>query len=274
MAKLTEPGVLTAESIAVLRSSVATIVESAIADGSRGWLAAMRTAAAYELGGDPDALIATSYRGGGELSAGRLTGCWASVVGAACADFFLLPVGDGRRVLLPRAGVRVEVDDGRSGLAAAGIGGVTASGAAGGCVLEDVAPRVAVIAGAAMAAAVVGSAEGLWCEHVEQVRARLTTSHGGEEVSDEASAQVSWAASDIAAARLQVLASLNSADARAAGRAHRPAAARARGAADRVLRSSRHALDASDSVTGRWRDVQAGCRLAVHQLDGLGGNST
>jgi hypothetical protein len=45
--------------------------------------------------------------------------------------------------------------------------------------------------------------------------------------------------------------------------------ARARGAADRLLASGRHALDASDPVTDLWRDVHAGCRLAVGILDGF-----
>jgi 3-hydroxy-9,10-secoandrosta-1,3,5(10)-triene-9,17-dione monooxygenase len=36
-----------------------------------------------------------------------------------------------------------------------------------------------------------------------------------------------------------------------------------------LLASSRHALDASDPVTNRWRDVYAGYRLAVRIIDGL-----
>jgi hypothetical protein len=35
-----------------------------------------------------------------------------------------------------------------------------------------------------------------------------------------------------------------------------------------LLTSSRHALDASDPVTNRWRDVHAGSRLAGRILDG------
>ena len=34
-------------------------------------------------------------------------------------------------------------------------------------------------------------------------------------------------------------------------------------AADRLIANSRHGLNASDPVTALWRDVHAGCRLAV-----------
>lgn len=296
-----ESGILTAESIAALRGSpigrillparyggsaaasgefVSMVGEFAVVDGSLGWLAAMFNAAADEVagdelgdvvwGGDRDALIATSYRGGGELADGRLFGRWESVVGAGHADWLLLPVDGGRRALLPRAGVRVDTRGGHGGLDAAGIGDVTVSGwAVGRLVLEGAPARPAAVAGAALTAAVVGSAEGVWRKHVEQVRARLATSYGGEEVSDDAFAQVSWAASDIDAAKLQVAASLELPDGPAAHWAHQQAVARARGAADRLLSSSNHALDGSDPVTRRWRDVQAGCRLAVPLLHGL-----
>ena len=41
------------------------------------------------------------------------------------------------------------------------------------------------------------------------------------------------------------------------------AVARARAAADHLLEHSRHALDAANPATRRWRDVDAGSRLAV-----------
>ena len=107
----------------------------------------------------------------------------------------------------------------------------------------------------------VGSADGVWRSHVDRVRARLTVSHGGDEVTDDAAAQVARAASDIDAARLQVVTALDDGPGMRAWR-FRQAVARAHGAADRLLANSRHALDAADPVSMRWRDVQAGRRLA------------
>lgn len=69
------------------------------------------------------------------------------------------------------------------------------------------------------------------------------------------------AASDIDASALQIIAALDGA-AELSGWAYRQAVARAHGAADRLLANSRHALDAADPVSLRWRDVQAGRRLA------------
>ncbi len=126
-----------------------------------------------------------------------------------------------------------------------------------------------LIAGAGAAAAVVGSADGVWRKHVDQVRARLDFSYGGDEVTDEAAAEVARAASDIDAAKLQITGSVDPATTpEIATWAFAQSVARARGAADRLLASSRHALDASDPVTNLWRDVHAGCRLAVRILDG------
>jgi hypothetical protein len=60
------------------------------------------------------------------------------------------------------------------------------------------------------------------------------------------------AASDIDAAKLQVI---TTCDLASATWAFQQAVARARGSADRLLGSSRHALDASDPVTSQWKDV-------------------
>ncbi|HEX7826214.1 MAG TPA: hypothetical protein VF477_15020, partial [Mycobacterium sp.] len=120
-----------------------------------------------------------------------------------------------------------------------------------------------LITGAGATAAVVGTADGAWRTHVAQVRARLDFSYGGDEVTDEAAAEVARAASDIDAAKLQI--SLDAATAWG----FTQSVARARGAADRLLASGRHALDASDPVTNRWRDVHAGCKLANRILDEL-----
>ena len=264
---------------------VSAVYELAAVDGSLGWLTAMFNAAAHEVaclpehaahdvwGADPDALIAIAYRGSGALADGRLTGRWESVVGAEQAKWLLLPA-DERVVLAQRSGVRVEPVSRQTGLGAAGLCDLTASGLAVDerHVFTNDRDRAAVIAGASAAAAVVGSAAGVWRKHVDQVRARLATSYGGDEVTNEAAAQVARAASDIDAARLQLTASLQppAADLVAAGwAAHRQAVARARGAADRLLGSSRHALDASDPVSRLWRDVHAGCRLAVQLLERL-----
>lgn len=263
---------------------VSVVCALAERDGSLGWLAMTYNAAAHELanlpetvldevwGTDPGTLIATAFRGLGELGPNHtLTGRWESVVGAEYADWLLLPAAahDGPvRALVPCAAVRTErtaVDLG--GLDAAGIRDVSVSA------LEVDARHVfrggdgqALIAVIGAAAAVVGSADGVWRKHVSQVRARLATSSGGDEVSDAAAAQVAWAASDIDAARLQLTAPD---DLAAAIRVHRQAVARARDAADRLLEHSRHALDASDAVTRAWRDVHAGCRMAVQLVDGL-----
>jgi 3-hydroxy-9,10-secoandrosta-1,3,5(10)-triene-9,17-dione monooxygenase len=298
---------VTAESIAALHRSVAVralqparygglalrddefvslVCELAARDASLGWLTAMFNAAAYEVArlpehtadeiwnADPNALVATSHRAEGGLTRDRrLTGRWESVVGAEYADWLLLSAGNGGacRVLVPRRGVRVDPIGSPTGLSAAGIGDVTVSELT---VDErhvfsnerDGRDDVAVIAGAGMAAAVVGSADGVWRKHVDQVRAQLATSYGGEQVTDEASAQVARAASDIDAAKLQV-ASACELPGEVATWAFQQAVARARGSADRLLGSSRHALDASDPVTSQWKDVHAGCRLAVRLLE-------
>jgi 3-hydroxy-9,10-secoandrosta-1,3,5(10)-triene-9,17-dione monooxygenase len=73
------------------------------------------------------------------------------------------------------------------------------------------------------------------------------------------------------AAKLQITGSLDAPE--TAPWALARSVARARDAADRLLASSRHALDASDPVTNRWRDVHPGCRLAARILDGLPASS-
>lgn len=297
---------LAGESIAALRSSGAgrilqppqygglglpadefvwAVCELAAVSGSLGWLAAIYNAAAHEVAGlpphaadevwdaNPAALIAIGHRGSGELADGRLTGRWESVVGAGQADWLLLPAGRERRVLVARSHVRVEPADHAAGLRTAGVGEVIADdlSVAERRVFSGDGARCSLIEGAGAAAAVVGSADGVWRKHVDQVRARLDLSYGGHEVTDEAAAEVARAASDIDAAKLQITGVLDPATSapQTAAWALAQSVARARGAADRLLASSRHALDASDPVTSLWRDVHSGCLLAVRILDEL-----
>jgi 3-hydroxy-9,10-secoandrosta-1,3,5(10)-triene-9,17-dione monooxygenase len=305
--KAIESGALNAESIAVLHGSatgqalkparhggfarradefISEVCELAAIDGSIGWLAAVFNAAAFEVAmlsapaadevwtSDPEVLITTSYSGEGALAHDRrLTGRWEAVIGAEFADWLLLPADNGaaRRVLVPRDAARIDPVRHHIGLDAAGICDVTVSDATvDDSHVFDGDRRAAVIAEAGAAAAVVGSADGVWRRHVEQERARLATSYGGDEVTNEAAAHMAWAASDIDAAKLQVTASLVLSDDHAAEPwAYQQAVARARGAADRLLANSRHALDATDPVTRLWRDVHAGCRMAVRFVDAL-----
>lgn len=268
---------------------VAVVGELAVVDGSLGWCVAMVNAASREVGylhraaadevwkADPHALIATSYQSdGGSIRSGVLTGHWEAVVGAEFADWMLLSARDGvsRRVLVPRGTARLEPVDSRAGLQLAGLCDVSVEEAPidPGWILPTCHDDVAVVAGAGMAAAVVGTADGVWRKHVEQLRERLATSHGGQEVTDESSAQLARAASDIDAAKLQVVTALaRPAGLAAATWAYGQAVERGRDAVDRILGSSRHALDASSPVTRMWRDVHAGCRLADQLLDGLAG---
>lgn len=258
--------------------------ELAALDGSLGLLAAAFNAAARDVAGlpecaasevwsaDPDALVTVGHLGSGTLADDRLNGRWTSVVGAEQARWLLLPAGDGYRVLVPHDGLRIELVGTHTGLDAAGICTVTASDL---LVSERYVfgddRNAAVLSVAGAAAAVVGSADGVWRKHVEQTRARLATSYGGGGITDEAAAQVARAASDIDAARLQITTSLQPprADLATATWACRQAIARACGAADGLLASSRHALNGSDAVSRLWRDVHAGSRLGVDMLDQL-----
>ncbi|WP_102142576.1 hypothetical protein [Mycobacterium hubeiense] len=248
------------------------VYELAALDGSLGWLAAMFNTAAHDVAGLPDvSLVAASHRVGGELVNRRLTGRWGSVVGAEYADWLLLTVSDGdarRRVLLPRDCVRIDPVRPRIGLEAAGVCDVTVTDLAvgEGWMSETWSADAHLVAAAAAATAVVGSADGVWRKHVGEVRARLVTSFGSGEVTEEKSAQVAATASDIDMAKLQVTTPNRAAD---AARAYRQAIVRARDAADRLLDSSRHALDGADPVSRQWRDVHAGYSLALQLLDAL-----
>ncbi|MDZ4232197.1 MAG: hypothetical protein U1C73_00205 [Dietzia sp.] len=256
------------------------VYDLAIADASLAWLAAVFNTSAHDVAtlqddglweGRPNALITTGHHGEGALVDGRLTGRWRLVVGAEYAEWFLLSVdiGSACRVLIPRDGARIEPIGEHFGLGAAGICDVAVSELTvePRRVLRGARPSM-VVAAASAAAAVVGSADGLWRAHVEQARARLAASHGGDETTDVAAAQLGWSASDIDAAKLQittvVAAPGNPED---VAWASQQAVARARSAADRLLDHSRHALNASDPVTRRWQDVHAGCRLAVRLMD-------
>lgn len=281
-AVMAEPAADAAESVAVLRRSgvgrilaaagsgpdrvvgfAEVVCDLAALDGSLGWLAAV-FGPVHGLSEHADRLIAPALQGSGTVREDRLTGRWDSVVGAGHADGFLLPVDGGREVLVPRSAVHVEPVDARTGLVGAAVCDVIAAGVAVGAP-ESVPgigdPGVAGALAAGAAAAVVGCADGLWRKHVEQVRARLTISYGGDEVTDDATAEVARSAADIDAARMQIL-TPDPDGPPTPGWAYRQAVARARGAADRLLATSRHALDAADPVSRRWCDLQAGCRLA------------
>ena len=121
------------------------------------------------------------------------------------------------------------------------------------------------------AAVVVGSADGMLRQHIRQLRTQLAVSPGAASVTDAVAAQIARAASDIDAAKLQIteLPSTRD-DLNSVVGPCRQAVARARAAADHLLEHSRHALDASNPATQRWRDVEAGSRLAVRLLDALG----
>jgi 3-hydroxy-9,10-secoandrosta-1,3,5(10)-triene-9,17-dione monooxygenase len=169
---------------------VSEVYELAVHDGSLGWLAAMFNAAAFEVtglpghvadevwGSDVDALIAPAFNGVGSLANDRrLTGRWEAVVGARYADWLLLPADDagGCRVLVPRHAAHIESVPHHTGLGGAGVHNVSISGVAVADrhLLSADGGRAAVIAGAGAAAAVVGSADGVWRNHVQRVRARL-----------------------------------------------------------------------------------------------------
>lgn len=264
-------------------------------DGAAGWVAAATGAAAHEIGGaqaelaasvwgpERGALVSGCYQGRGALTGSgavrRLSGRWQSVIAARYADWLLLPADDaGCRVLVPRSAAQVTPISGPAVVQRAGLGDVSVTD----LVVErhhilqpdsgaGISARILLSAGAAVA--VVGSADGAWRNHVEQVKERLASSYGGEEIADHAAStiQVARTASDIDAAGLQIIGSVRDVeDLSTAVRAHRQAIARARDAADALLGSSRrHALDESDPVSRLWGDVHAGCRLAVGLFDSL-----
>lgn len=245
---------------APLDEFVCTVIELATADSSRGWLAAMYGAAAYDVPDHDGARIAVGHRGTADHVDGRLTGRWQSVIGAEHADRVLLSIGPASRALLARDAVHVEPVSRRTGLDEAGVCEVVVYNADVEHVLTGAATP-ALAAGAA--AAVVGSAAGVWRTHVDHLRARLAVAHGGDEAFH--AVDVARAASDIDAATLQIAAAAGQPGVGAAPFVQ--AVARARGAADRLLASSRHALDASNPVASRWRDVHAGCLIAAQFLD-------
>lgn len=240
---------------------IGAIGEIAAENGSRGWLAGTCGLAAAAL--TPamadlvsDAVVTIGYRGTTQVVDGRLTGRWGSVVGAERADWFLLAC-EGGYLLVPTERVDVGIHTRPAGLAGAGIGDVEVAGLD----IEDLHTGAVdrVVAAAAAASVVVGSALGGWRRHVDQVRARLAISYGGDEITDAAAAEIARTASDIDASRLQIASAVFTRDTEPF--AH--AVARARAAVDRLMASSRHALDASDPMTTVWRDVHAGCRLAA-----------
>lgn len=265
-----------------LAEFVSHVLELAATDSAQAWLTAMSDAASHHVAGMPDApwasaatpVVTCCYDGHGDLSDGSLTGHWPAVVGAQRADWLLLPARNGAscRVLVAREDAHVDAVDDHAGLGGAGVSRVS--------VAHLTADRLHVVsgdhataatrAGAGAAASVVGSAVGVWRRQVEQLRVQLATSYRSAEITDAAAAQVARAASDLDAATLQVTAPPpDECDLAATVRVYRQAVARARSAADRLLEGGRHALDASNPVTQRWRDVDAGSRLAARLLDGL-----
>jgi 3-hydroxy-9,10-secoandrosta-1,3,5(10)-triene-9,17-dione monooxygenase len=263
---------------------VSQVCELAALDGSLGWLAAMFNAAARDVatlpddvaravwGSDRDAVVTTGHQGSGAVNpAQRLTGKWEAVIGAEYADWLVLPVKNtaARRVLVPREAAHIEPISDPSGLSAAGVCDVTIADFAidrSHAFMGD--PRATAIAMAGAAAAVTGSAGGVWRHHVDQMRARLATSYSSDELANAAPAQVARAASDIDAAELQITDTLRRSHTAATETwAYQQAVARARAAADLLLGNSRHALDLTDPATRRWRDVHAGCRLAATLLN-------
>ena len=266
---------------------VSVVSELAPLDGSAGWLTAMFNAAAYHIGelggdvaddvwsGDAKSFVAVCYWSDGLLNDdGRLSGRWPLVAGCRHADWLLLSANaDGKRccVLVPRRDADIETTRNETGLLAAELSDVTVSGlpVPERRIVQSPRGPAALVIGAGAATAVVGAADGVWRNHVDQVRERLAASYGTEEVTDRMSSttEVARAASDIDAAKLQIAQSLHRTD---AARAHRQAAVRGRDAADRLLGSSRrHALDTSDPVTRLWQDVHAACRLTLRLLDGI-----
>lgn len=281
-------------------TAVATLAER---DGSLGWLAAAVNTAAYLVGGlgdsaseqvwgaDAAALVTSAGGHTGTLTADagnfRLTGHWQDVTGALSADWLLVSAMEGdsaRYVLIPRDAVQVDRQAGPRGLDSAGIGAVTASDALvdakavfpvpadHSCHTADSGdsgPGYEVLAGAGQAAAVVGAAAGVWLAHVGQVRQRLATSYGSEDTTELTSSAVlvARAESDIDAARLQLVRSVD-VDTPAAAAAQCQAVTRARNAADQLLSSgNRHALDAADPVARQWFDVLAGYRLTIRRVE-------
>lgn len=256
-----------------VREFVSRIHELAVADGSRAWLDAMFDVGSLEasaIGSQwPDTtLIARAHRGGGELTDDRLTGSWTAVVGARYADWFLLPARHTARcrVLVPRDRVVVGIEPRGAGLADVAASDVVVDP---GHVLPAHEGTASLLTVTGAAAAVLGSLQGLWRRHVEQLRSHLAAYHGGT-TADSDVAQVARAASDIDAAELQLI---ESATAQTSLEntvwVCRQVVARARSAADRLLEHSRHALDADDPVTQRWCEVDAGARLAVRLFDDL-----
>lgn len=254
---------------------VAAVCEIGALDAAFGRMVAMCNAAAHEIAecpgdvadevwaADPEALIANGYRADGALDVDdRLTGRWESVAGAEHAEWLLLSIAGARRVLVPHSAVHVDPTD---------ADGCEVSARSVRIDRRHVFPhsyRTGVVAAAGMTAVVAGTADGMWRRHVDQMRHRLATSHGGYRVTNPAAAQLARTASDIDAAKLQIAGSLEG-DVAAATWAHRQALTRACDAADRLLAAGRHALDASDPVTRLWTDTHAGARLAARLLEDL-----
>lgn len=250
--------------------------------GACGLLATFEDRALHEIWTpDADTAVAVSLHGRGTVAGRpgslRLTGRWPQVAGCRHAAWFLLvaTAEDGRAVLvlLPADQGRIEDTWNEVGLIAAGSHTVVAedaavpafrmvdlSGTAG-----DLGP--ASVLSASVAMSVVGAAQGAWDSHVEQMRARVTVSHGGEDVAERglSPVRVARAASEIDAAVLELQAIFRGSDDRLppalaadAWRDQRRAVERAWEAAGLVFDSVRsHALT-GDAVARFWRDARVG----------------
>ncbi|MFB1298069.1 hypothetical protein ACAG24_021370 [Mycobacterium sp. pW049] len=258
------------------REFVSQVLELAVADSAGAWLrVAFDSDADVSAAAGPHAAIAVCRHGRGRLENGRLIGRWTTVVGALSADCVLLPAhemnrgGEARRVLVSRedAGIEGTADGIAAGAVDVTISDLRVDTAR--IFQADDAPGIREAVG--VSAVVVGSADGMLQQHIRQLRTQLAVSSGAAAVTEAVAAQIARAASDIDASKLQINQSLcEMPDLEIVIRSCRQAVARARAAADHLLEHSRHALDASDPATQRWRDVDAGSRVAVRVLDGLG----
>lgn len=258
-----------------IREFVSQVLELAVVDSARAWLTvAFDATDSLAAVAGPRTLIAVCRHGRGQLADGRLIGRWPTVVGARYADWVVLPAHDAardgsvRRVLVSREDAHIQDARGLAGAADVAVSSLLVDSAH---VFDPEQDETSVRGAVGPAAVVVGSADGLLREHIRQLRTQLAVSSGAAAVTDAVAAHIARAASDIDAAKLQIIESLGEqVHFEAAVAACRQAVARARSAADHVLEHSRHALDASNPATQRWRDVDADTRLAVRVLDGLG----
>lgn len=297
LAALLDAGVFAlapADRAAQARLLLDVVQQVAAACGSTGWVTAHSGAIPWVLDlfppearqhvrgeRDVDPLIAFSAEAGGTVTEDpdglRLDGRWSAVTGAAQASWLVVAArrrtdGEPGRVglaLVEASACRLEESVDSVGLTASGAQEVSASSiplaafawAETGQRTGDLVP-----VGAAVAMALVGAARGALDTHLEQTRARVALSHGGEDVTarDLSPARVARAASSLDAAALVLR---GPADPDALPRDPFDdqlfAVERAAEAAGLVFSSVRgHALDNDDPVARLWRDVRVGAQHA------------